>query len=61
MIITIIIIVRLGKQFLEQEYTHDRGSPNIPGWELNQSWFTEDGLPKKGHTYTHEYYALYIL
>lgn len=26
----------------------DRGFAANPGWDLNVTWFTEDGLPKKG-------------
>jgi hypothetical protein len=30
------------------EFRHDRHLPDIPGWELNTSWFPEEGVPRRG-------------
>lgn len=45
---TITIIITVGEQFIEVEFRHDRHLPDIPGWELNTSWFPEEGVPRRG-------------
>lgn len=41
-------VVEPGENWLTKCFVFDRGFNPVPGWDLNRTWLSEDGLPKKG-------------
>lgn len=41
-------VVEPGENWWGETFQWDRGNKIIPGWELPITWFTEDGMPRKG-------------
>lgn len=37
-----------GDNWIRCNFTWDRSSPHLPGWELTKLWLSDEGLPKKG-------------
>ena len=45
-----------GENCKDEVFGWSRTGDPIPGWVLNESWFTEDGMPIKGYL-KQEYYS----
>jgi hypothetical protein len=37
-----------GKNWPEEEFQHNRETPSMPGWTLNDTWKTDAGVPPEG-------------
>jgi hypothetical protein len=33
---------------VEEEFQHDRDTPSMPGWKLNETWMKDEGVPPEG-------------
>ena len=44
-------VIEPGENVVDETFRWDRLTEHMPGWEIKQTWFREDGLPTKVRKY----------
>lgn len=50
-ILALLSVIEPGQNWVDAAFRWDYAGEPMPGWELTQSWMTEEGLPRKGYLF----------